>query len=117
MNEKMKSLMENEELMTALVEAETPEELGKVFEDSGITLEDGMTVEEAFRIVKAQKDAELDEDVLEDVSGGMVGTIILAVGACTLASAELAFLGGYAYQTYQNYKESKNKKKGKKNGK
>ena len=105
MNETLKKYLENEEFMTGLVEAKTPEELQKLFDKFSITLEEGLTIEEAFKLVKEQENAEISEAELEDVSGGIALTLALTSAGLLIAGAgALCFLGGYAYQTYKNWR-------------
>lgn len=96
----IKDLLENKEFMTGLVEVETPEALGKLLEANGIVLEEGLTLEDAFKMVKDQENGELDETALEDVSGGIALTLALTSAGLLIASGGmLCFLGGYAYQS------------------
>ena len=105
MNEEFKKLLEDKEFLTALVEVKTPESLGKLFTARNIKI-DNLTNEEAFRILKEQETAELDERSLEDVSGGIAFTVAAgAVGAFVLGAGAIAFIGGYAYQTIKNGKK------------
>ena len=107
MNSDLQKLMDNEELMIGLVECQTPAELEKLLKDNAIELEEGLTTEKAFELVKAQESGELNAEDLDDVSGGLIGFAAgaMAVGSFVLAGAALCFLGGYAYQKYQNYKK------------
>lgn len=67
-----------------------------------------MSLEEAFRLVKAQQSGELSEDALEDVNGGIALAVALgAAAAFTVGSAAICFISGYAYQKYQNQKKKK----------
>ena len=102
----MEKILANEELMVGLVEAKDPQELAALFAQHGIVLEDGLTIEEAFNMVKNQENGELSEDSLDDVSGGIALAVALgAAAAFTLGGAALIFIAGYAYQKYQNYKK------------
>lgn len=99
-------LMENEKFLKGLVDVTTPAELGDLFADNDIQLEDGISLEEAFEIVKKQEEAELSETDLDSTNGGIALTVALgAVGAFTAGGAALSFLGGYAYQKYKNWKK------------
>lgn len=106
MNEKLEKLMENDDFLKGLVECSTPEELMVILNNNDIQLEEGLTPEEAFKAVKQYQTDELDEEALENVSGGSitVGTALAATGALILAGAALSFLGGYAYQKIKNLK-------------
>lgn len=95
----IKELTENKEFLAGLVEAESPERLAKLFEENGVVLEDGISIEDAFKMIKEQEHAELDEAELEDVSGG-IGLLVglSAAGSLIVSAGMLSFLGGYAYQ-------------------
>lgn len=96
----IKELTENKEFLTGLVEVDSPEKLAKLFEANGIVLEDGISIEDAFKMIKEQEDAELNEAELEDVNGGIALTLALTSAGLLIASGGmLCFLGGYAYQT------------------
>lgn len=105
-------LYANEELLAGLVEAESPAELAEVFAKNNIELEEGLTIEEAFKLVKEQENAkadELNEEDLEDVAGGIALTVALgAAGAFIAGGAVIIGISGYAYT---KYKMSKKKKK------
>ena len=102
----MKDLMANEEFMKGLVEVATPAELAKLLKDNDVELEEGISFEDAFEIIKKQENAELSDADLENVSGGIAFAVAAGAVACFVAGgAALSFLGGYAYQTYKNYKK------------
>ena len=104
----MESILKNEELMVGLVEAENPAQLAELFAAHNITLAEGLTIEKAFELVKAQENAELDEEALSVVNGGIA--LSLAVSSAVVlavAATELCFFAGYAYQTYKNAKKKK----------
>lgn len=111
MNNNLQELMENEELMIGFVECQSPAELDKLLKAHSIILEDGLTVEKAFELIKARESGEISAEELDNVSGG-IGFVAaaMAVGAFTLAGAAISFLGGYAYQQYKNYKKSKSRR-------
>lgn len=108
MNENLQKLLENEELMAGLVEVQTPEELQALLDKNAVALEDGLTIEEAFKLLKEQESAEISEAELENVAGG-IGLVVAATsaGLLALSAGMLCFLGGYAYQTYKNWKKKK----------
>lgn len=111
MNE-MEKILHNEDLMIGLVEVETPAALVELLNANGISLAEDLTPEKAFELVKAQANAELDENALDDVNGGiLLSTAIGATAVLALAATELCFFAGYAYQTYKNAKDKKKKKK------
>lgn len=104
----MEKIMQNEELMIGLVEAETPAQLAELFAAHNITLAEDLTIEKAFELVKAQENAELSENDLDDVSGGIAfGLAVSSAVLLAVAATELCFFAGYAYQTYQNAKKKK----------
>lgn len=104
----MEKLMQNEELMKGLVEAENPAQLADLFAAHNIVLADDLTVEKAFELVKAQENAELSEEALGDVNGGIALSVALTSAAVlALAGTELCFFAGYAYQKYKNWKKKK----------
>ncbi len=104
MNENLQKLLDNEELMKGIAEVETTEELAELFKKNNIELAEGLTMEDALRMVKeGQNNDELVEEDLEDVSGGIAFLVAAgAVGAFVLAGTVLTFIGGYAYQKYKN---------------
>lgn len=106
----MENILKNEDLMVGLVEAESPEQLGELFATHGIVLAEDLTIEKAFELVKAQENAELNEDELDGVNGGIAVSLAISSAALlALAATELCFFAGYAYQTYQNSKKKKKK--------
>lgn len=108
----MENILKNEELMIGLVEAETPAQLAELFAAHNITLTEDVSIEKAFELVKAQENAELNEDALDDVNGGIALSLALtSAAALALGATELCFFAGYAYQTFKNYKNSRKKKK------
>lgn len=97
----MENILKNEELLVGLVNVKTPEELGKLLAEHNIALEEGLTVERAFEMVKAQESDELNEVALDDVNGGI--GLLAAVGAAasfTVGGAAIIFIAGYAYYRY-----------------
>ena len=111
MNE-MEKILQNEELLEAITAVETPAELGELFAQNGIQLEEGYTIEKAFADLKAQENAELGEEALDDVAGGIaLLTGALAAGAFTVGAGAVIFIGGYAYQKVKNAVSKKKKKK------
>lgn len=112
----VKQLLENEELLRGLVDSKTPEELMKVLGENKITLEEGLTAEEAFSIVKSHENDELNDELndesLELVSGGVIGTGIafLAASGFIFSGLALSFLGGYAYRKVESFINKKKRK-------
>ena len=103
MDENLKKLMENKALLEGLVDVQTPDDLAKLLAENNIELEEGLSMEKAFELVKKGQTDELTEEDVENVNGGIVLSIAIgAVGAFVLASAALCFIGGYAYQTVKN---------------
>ena len=66
--------MENKELIKSLAECSAPDELMKVLEENNIVLAEGLTPEKAFDPIKGNSEDELDDETLEDVSGGFLPT-------------------------------------------
>ena len=108
MNENVKQLIENDELMEGLATCKTPEELAKLLEANSLVLEDGLSIEEAFALVKKQADDELDVTDLDSVSGG-IGFLVgaAAAGMLIVSAGCICFLAGYAYQKYSEYRRSR----------
>ena len=106
MEEKFEKILENKDLMIGLVECKTPEELAKLFEENSIGLEEGLSIEDAFDLLKKSADNELSEDALDEVSGGAIGLglALTTAGLLVLSAGCISFLCGYAYQAYKNYK-------------
>ncbi len=101
----MNELLKNEEFLKGLVDVQTPEALGELLKANDVELEEGITLEKAFEIIKSQKDAELSEADLEDANGGIAfGLAVASVGCFVASGAALSFLGGYAYQSYKRWK-------------
>ena len=104
----LKELVENEELLLGVINAENPDELAKVFLENGLALEEGLSMDEAFKIVKAQENSELSDAELENVSGGIALSLAVSVVITTAVSAGVAaFIAGYGYQKFKNSKKSK----------
>ena len=102
MDERLTKLLENEELMKGLVACQSPEELAKLFEENSIVLDEGLSVEEAFQLVKKQENGELDAAELDSVSGGIALGLALSSAALFVVSAGMiCFLAGYAYQKFR----------------
>lgn len=76
MDEKMKMILENDELMLALVSAKSPDQLMVMLEKQNMMLE-GISYEDAFSLIqdsmKRAKNDELTDEELEVVSGGWCG--------------------------------------------
>lgn len=105
MYKNLNEVLEDKELLIALVEAQTADEFGKILEKKEIAL-DGLTNEEAFKLFKEQEGKELNEEELMEVSGGIALAVGLgAAAAFTLAGGVVSFIGGYAYQKYKNWKK------------
>lgn len=112
MTKELEKLMQNEELMTGLAEVETAEELMELFSANNLQLEEGLSPEEALRLVKASRMEDLQEDDLEMVGGGIALTVGIGAVAClVLGAGMICFLAGNAYQTYLNSKKKKKTKK------
>lgn len=98
----MEQILKNEELLVGLVNVNTPEELAKLFSEHNIQLEEGLNYEQAFEMVKAQENAELNEEDLDNVNGGIALAVALGAAATfTFAAATICFIAGYAYQKFR----------------
>lgn len=105
---KMETLLKNEKFMVSLVEMKTPEEFSEILKEADVKLEEGLTVEDAFEMVKNRENQELNDEELNDVSGGLgIGVALGAAGALALGAAGIRFLTSYAYQKYKNWKKGK----------
>lgn len=89
----MENIINNEELMKKLAAVETVEELMKVFEENSITLEEGVTAQQFLDTMKGTQNEELNEDDLDDVSGGIIVST-------TAAAAVVAGAAGLALALY-----------------
>lgn len=109
-NERIEELFNNEEVLEKMLFAETPDALMEVFAENNIVLED-VTKEEAFEAFQRAKNGELNEDDLEDVSGGVyfalkAGAIYLAVSGsvagalCVVGGVAIIGLAAYAGYRY-----------------
>lgn len=95
--ENYEKYLSNEALMEALETVSAPEELKAVLAQHNVTLENDAELEQLFDAIKHSSSEELDEDSLENVSGG---TVLLA-----------PFIGvsiGMAYAVYRRTKKRKN---------
>lgn len=63
--------LENDALMERLAACNSPEELANMLEANSLVLEDGLSIEKAFELLKRQANGELDAAELNSVSGGM----------------------------------------------
>ena len=71
MDENVEPLVENDDLMDRLAASNSPEELASLLEANSLVLEDGLSIEKAFELLKKQAHGELDAAELNSVSGGM----------------------------------------------
>lgn len=72
----MEELIKNEEFMKKLESAESPEEAVALFKENGVEV----TVEELEKIAKMGS-GELDEEMLDDVAGGIIIGVPLTIAA------------------------------------
>lgn len=104
--DQFKALLDDEVFVRKLAQLETNEEVQKAFAEKGVDF----TMEEIDQIVEKLygDSAELDEDKLEDVSGGFVitTTTLTAIG-CIAAGVSL--LGGVMAEV-NNSRKAKGKK-------
>ncbi len=106
MDPNVQKLLENEQFLEGLVNAETPEELGVVFKENNIVLAEGETLEDAFAAAQAAKTDELNEDSLEEVSGGVV--LALTTAACfVVGSGLVSFFASYGYRSIKKGSKKK----------
>lgn len=104
--DKLQELLKDEVFLQKVAEVETPEELGVIFGEYNLQLEEGATLEEAFQAIQNSDDGELSEDDLADANGGIALMVGLgAVGAFTLAGSAAAFICGYASKKYGKKKK------------
>lgn len=102
MDEKVKKLIENEGLMEGLVTCNSPEELAHLLKANSIVLDDGLSIEEAFDLVKKQANGELDVAELDSVSGGIaIGLAITSAALFVVSAGMICFLAGYAYEKFR----------------
>lgn len=106
MDNNLQTLIENKALLEGMVNAQSPEELQSVFKENNIELEEGLTIEEAFRIAKDSQNQsdEILETELENVSGGIL--ITAGAAACfIIGSAMVGFLSSYGYRTIKGWRK------------
>lgn len=72
----MDEFLENKALMEGLDKVQTVEELVALLAEHNIELGAGESVEQLFAQLKAESTDELDEAMLEDVSGGSLSSTI-----------------------------------------
>lgn len=85
----MNDLIRNTELMEKLATVATAEELTKVFAEYSIVLEEGVTAQQFLHTMRDINSDELDENNLDDVSGGVIITPTI-IAAATVAGLSLA---------------------------
>lgn len=78
-------LLQNEALMEGLAEVQTVDQLVALLAEHNVELEAGVSAEQLLAQLKAEPTDELDENALEDVSGGVILTGALVAGAVALA--------------------------------
>lgn len=80
--EKIKSILADEEFVSNLSSLEEPEDVRKAFEDRGVELsvEDITKMRDILAKNAENPDGELSEDELEDVAGGELITICTLIG-------------------------------------
>ncbi len=104
----IQQLLDDKQLMDAMAKVESPEDLVKVFAEKGatISLEDATTVFNNARDPEYMENIEvggdeLDEDDLENVSGGSItiGTAVVCIGLLYLSACAVAFILGSAWES------------------
>lgn len=105
MNERLNELLENEEFMKGLVTCQSPEELANLFEKNSIVLDEELSIEDAFELVKKQESGELNDSELDAVSGGGIalGLAISSAALIIVSAGLVCFIAGYAYQKFRDY--------------
>ena len=96
---KLEELFENQEFCAKMAACDSISEMAQVISEAGIEV-DGKELEEELAAVYAgQRDCELYEDQLEDVSGGCIisGTAFLV--GCMMISAAMLIWSVYTLKT------------------
>ena len=96
----MNNLIHNTALMEKLATVATAEELTKVFAEYNIVLEKGVTAQQFLNTMRGSKSDELNEDDLDDVSGGVIITPTI-IAAATVAGLSLAAYLKYYLAKYK----------------
>lgn len=122
-SEKLKELMENEEFISGMIQAQNPNELGIVLAENHVELSSS-SLEEAFNEVQKQiseaENGELSEEALEAVSGGwgsLLTGVIVSGQLAAWASVTLPVVGAFVAFGLAKYGINKLKKRFKKQGK
>lgn len=89
MEEKLSELVNNESFIEAVKQVETPEDMQSIFRQYNVE----MSVEEIIQMIDIMEDlkekrneGELSEDILDDVSGGVVVSGAIALGVAGKAA-------------------------------
>ena len=107
--DRINELTSDEVFVSGMFEAKTPSELMTLFAEYKIEL-DNITPEEVFANIQKTKNGELQEDELENVSGGAIplGLVVFCasspLGAMVLTGAAAVALVGCAYYFYKKKK-------------
>ena len=98
----LNKLMEDKEFVEKMLSQETPEDVQKLFHENGVefTMDEVMALGRELDRLSNAGNGELDEQALEDVSGGVV---ITAATAWAIAKAAIA-VGGAGLAIYKWYK-------------
>ena len=105
MYKNMEEIMKDEEFLISLVETNSADEFYSILQSKKIEL-DGLTKEEAYELFKAQEFKELDENALDDVSGGIAVALAVSSAAYLLAGGSaICFFAGGAYETFRKKKK------------
>ena len=90
-------LLKDESFIEELKTAENDEDVQKLFAAKGIDLSLDEIAQMVQESIVAHNNGELDENSLDNVSGGVIGTLCL--GFCAIA-----FFAGYGYRALTKYK-------------
>lgn len=114
--QKIDEIFNNEELLEKFELVKTPDELWNLFKENGVEFTD-VTKEELFEAFKKAKDSdELDEEDLENVSGGFwlkvaIGKVLISIGGASAGTvlvtcAGVAAIGLATYAGYRLIKKA-----------
>lgn len=105
--ERINELLQDQEFIEGLRSVNTPEELKEILDERNITLEEGLSYDEALMKMKEYDGSELSEDDLEAVSGGiLVTTAVAATATLVVSGLLLCFFVGYGVQTISDAAKS-----------
>lgn len=94
---KVNELLKDSSFIEELKTAENDEDVQKLFAAKGIDLSLDEIAQMVQESIAAHEKGELDEESLENVSGGVIGLLCLGAGA-------IAFFAGYGYRALTKYR-------------